>query len=273
MRCETPNFVRGFTVPCGRCSACIERKRGSWVIRLSEEAKASSFCFFLTLTYTDENLIFADDVPVLWYDHLRLYHKKLRKLGFVYKYFQVGEYGERTDRPHYHMLVFTNQLHFDYQKFADTWIYGQTCLGSLTEASLKYCCKDMLKEVDLFYEVDKKFRPRMTVSHGMGFSYIENMKHYHKCATTSLLVNRNFYAKNEFKAALPRYFSDRIYNRLERDRINNVRKNDRSYIDILLAARDKQTLEDAHHEAQVYYQGVEQRKKKRLKIHHFGKNL
>lgn len=281
MKCETPIWIKGQTVPCGKCSNCIGRKRNHWVIRLMEEAKDSNISFFLTLTYDDKYLVVdptgMTDEYVLYYDHLRYFHREARKKGFEYKYFSVGEYGEKSSRPHYHMLVFSNQTEFDYQKFMNVWKFGFASIGSLTEASIKYCCKDMLKEVDLFDGVDKQFKPKIHVSNGMGIAYVEKAKYWHKVFygddQHKGLMDRNFYPQNNVKLSLPRYYSDRIYNKLERGIIQRLRQDDRSYFDILLNEGDKHALEIEKHAAQIYSQGVEQNKAKRLKIYHFGKKL
>lgn len=53
-------------VPCGKCKACLMRKANSSTLKLELERKASVYCLFVTLTYSDKNLpvfsILKDDV-------------------------------------------------------------------------------------------------------------------------------------------------------------------------------------------------------------------
>lgn len=51
---------------CGKCKACRKRRASRWVARLEVERSQHLFCFFVTLTYRDE------DLPILSVDHTRL---------------------------------------------------------------------------------------------------------------------------------------------------------------------------------------------------------
>ena len=41
-------------VPCGKCAACMQRKRSEWSVRLQNELQYASSAAFITLTYSDE---------------------------------------------------------------------------------------------------------------------------------------------------------------------------------------------------------------------------
>lgn len=98
-------------IPCGNCFACINMHRYKWVKRCLIEKNNWDFCYFITLTYADENLTYDDrGVAVLNIRDIQRFVKYLRfeikpeKL----KYLVAGEYGSQTGRPHYHMILFTN---------------------------------------------------------------------------------------------------------------------------------------------------------------------
>lgn len=59
--------------------------------------------WFVTLTYEDSKL--PEDGSVVPRE-LVLFWKRLRAYGHVVRYYAVGEYGERTGRPHYHAAIF-----------------------------------------------------------------------------------------------------------------------------------------------------------------------
>lgn len=64
---------------------------------------------FLTLTYKDETLpITSDGLPTLNPQDFTLWLKRLRKeiAPLRVRYFMCGEYGTKTERPHYHAIVF-----------------------------------------------------------------------------------------------------------------------------------------------------------------------
>ena len=119
-----------YKVPCGKCPACLLNKRSQWVTRLTEEEKASTASFFVTLTYSPEHLPTSfDDIllfdtgeviveefnnlrksdPQKWIKRVRKYFEN-KPIKFTY--FIASEYGKKGNRPHYHALVFA---YFDYK--------------------------------------------------------------------------------------------------------------------------------------------------------------
>lgn len=44
------------TFPCGKCVRCINKKRTEWAFRMDQESKDHATAYFVTLTYTEENL-------------------------------------------------------------------------------------------------------------------------------------------------------------------------------------------------------------------------
>lgn len=91
------------TVPCGSCIGCRTEQARHWATRMAHEAETSVASYFLTLTYSDENLprfgsLLPEDSKSFW--------KRLRRGGRKFSYYLCGEYGDVTHRPHYHALVF-----------------------------------------------------------------------------------------------------------------------------------------------------------------------
>lgn len=90
-------------VPCGTCILCrVEQTRQNAVLIL-HEAKMHEEACMATFTYSDEHLpkngsLDYRDLQNLW--------KRLRKAGHQFRYFAAGEYGEQTNRPHYHACIF-----------------------------------------------------------------------------------------------------------------------------------------------------------------------
>ena len=72
------------------------------------EANSHSHNSFLTLTYNDENLpkngtLDPDDTRKFLYK----YRNNLKKAGYgKIRYYLVGEYGDKSERPHYHAAIF-----------------------------------------------------------------------------------------------------------------------------------------------------------------------
>lgn len=106
MRCKYPVALElGKAFPCGQCLPCRINRRRVWCHRIMLEATQHAENSFITLTYSDENL--PKDGSLQPRD-LQLFLKKFRKALHPerVRYFAVGEYGDDTQRPHYHLALF-----------------------------------------------------------------------------------------------------------------------------------------------------------------------
>lgn len=156
-------------VPCGKCVACLTRKRNDWTYRLQRERSGSSYSFFLTLTYNDDTipLRIVNDKPYFVFDkkHVQDYLKRVRyfvsKLDkdVICRYYCVSEYGKRTQRPHYHMQFFVkNDDNCKYYKsvrkiLEENWSYGYFQAKTTDDANIHYVTKYCIKSLD---EVDER---------------------------------------------------------------------------------------------------------------------
>jgi hypothetical protein len=95
---------------------------------------------FLTLTYADE---FLPEKGNLCKKDLQKFLKRLRyHLGKKFRYFAIGEYGSKTYRPHYHIILFGVEPFFK-QTFARAWSkkkkqIGIVHIGELNAYSARY---------------------------------------------------------------------------------------------------------------------------------------
>lgn len=185
VKCLSPLVLtdsRGYPyqVPCGHCIACQNNKRSSLSLKLRLEEYISKYCYFLTLTYDDDNLPlfslgrdslsqdfirlypyssrlrndsliddFCEDFynfdsdfvdkmdyyssfvinyerkyhkscvyghglyALLYYRDIQLFLKRIRKHIYKYygekiRFYVIGEYGTKSLRPHWHLLLFFN---------------------------------------------------------------------------------------------------------------------------------------------------------------------
>lgn len=112
------------SVPCGQCEECRTQQKSSWSVRLAAELdkkrKDGWLIGFCTLTYSNRYLphvpreCFVKNphkVACFSRRHVRTFIDSLRKLyhahygGKSLVYLAASEYGERTHRPHYHVLL------------------------------------------------------------------------------------------------------------------------------------------------------------------------
>lgn len=162
-------------VPCGQCIGCRLEKSRQWALRCKHEASLYSDNCFLTLTYSDENL---PENSSLCLRDFQLFIKRLRKkYGKNIKYYHCGEYGEKTNRPHYHALIFNfdfkdktiykiknEQKYYISASLSKLWInpktkktLGHCVIGDLTFESAAYVARYCLKKItgkdsDKYYE-------------------------------------------------------------------------------------------------------------------------
>lgn len=125
----------GIPFPCGQCLSCRINRRRIWTLRLVLERFCHKDAAFVTLTYSPENL------PVggtLVKEHVQLFLKRLRKsFPSPLRYFCAGEYGARTFRPHYHLIIFGLAPGND-SLLSKSWGKGLIHCGSFSLDSASY---------------------------------------------------------------------------------------------------------------------------------------
>lgn len=177
-------------LPCGKCAACQIQKRKDMSVRLAHEASQFENCCFITLTYDEDNLplvLDADEKPITSFDagsdisarptlcpaDVQKFMKRLRRhLTYIPKkkkdgrdhidkvrYFAVGEYGGKTHRPHYHILIFgwrpsdlqAFKLHkgrpvFRSSQIEKLWTKGYSTVCDVNPYVAKYCARYVTKK-------------------------------------------------------------------------------------------------------------------------------
>lgn len=147
-------------VPCRKCIECKMARSREWAVRLYSELKTTNESCFITLTYSDDN-----NPGVLRKEDLQKFIKRLRK-DYQVKYFACGEYGDKTLRPHFHVILFGVNFSNDKKiiskskkgfpiSISDTlgkyWKLGNHTIQECTLASMIY--------TSLYAQKDKKILP------------------------------------------------------------------------------------------------------------------
>lgn len=209
----TKKYTNYLYVPCGRCEACLERKRLEWFVRLREEHKHSCSSFFVTLTYDEVNVPFdlSSDGSILYkFDkrQVQLFLKRFRNAVGPFRYYLISEYGGTTYRPHYHMHLFGLRMSKEqvYVHLARAWPYGLVHIGSTSDASLNYVCG----HVQFIADTPPGFeRPWSLMSRrpGIGYSALSNMEDY----LNNYDVIRLYHISRGKALLLPRYYQDKLF--------------------------------------------------------------
>lgn len=135
-------------------------RASEWSTRITHEAQLHEANCFVTLTFSDEHVPADHSVSVR---DVQLFMKRLRKaLGHNrVRFFACGEYGERTFRPHYHVILFGwspgdampwrktgSGFVVSRSAFLErVWPYGHVEVGSVTVQSAGYVARYVIKKV------------------------------------------------------------------------------------------------------------------------------
>lgn len=214
MQCLSPIYLntpkgRHF-VPCGKCNFCLSNRRSEWTFRLKNELKYSETGYFVTLTYSDENL------PIdgaLKKRDLQLFFKRLRKSQDNYlsklnngqdwpkiRYYACGEYGTKTQRAHYHAIIFNihPKIELDLQEL---WNLGHSLSVPANGATIHYVTKYVINKrtPDVFALISK----------GLGDRYGLN-RDYHRSGDVHHVISEGVPMR------MPRYYRDKFFTSFEK---------------------------------------------------------
>lgn len=125
---------------------CRINRREEWTTRLLLEFEQWDHAAFITLTYSDQNL---PKLGSLSKRDTQLWLKRLRKLLAPRKirYFMCGEYGPRTERPHYHAVVFGLDPITELALIEKSWALGFVTASPLTPGRARYCARYVTKKL------------------------------------------------------------------------------------------------------------------------------
>lgn len=221
MQCAHPITIKAsksgdpMLLPCGRCIMCKKMKALDWTIRLKHEnATHQGRSVFITLTYSDINLPFdLKGNPCLKERDVQLFMKKLRKRysSFKFKYFYCAEYGTRTNRPHYHMILFgLPPKEFDirllrmkgdiniYTSYVinDLWTLGENQIGYISDKRISYTAGYVIEKM-----TDRRLhlvKPYCRASKGLGLEYVKKY--------SDRLIKNKYIEIDGRKVNIPRYY-------------------------------------------------------------------
>jgi hypothetical protein len=208
--------------PCGKCPACVRRRVSGWAFRLNKQSEQSNSAHFVTLTYNDEHIKKTKNgFETLVKKDVQDFFKRLRKLTKQkISYYAVGEYGDTGERPHYHIILFNAnpKIVENAWKLNDVTL-GNVHFGDVGDASVGYTLKYISKDKKIpQFNGDDRQKEFALMSKGLGAGYLsENMVKWH---TKGNIENKVYLPlKDGKKAAMPRYYKDKLYDKGQKFRI------------------------------------------------------
>lgn len=172
--------VEVMPVPCGCCVGCRLDYSKQWAARCYLESTYYEHNYFITLTYNDDNLpkgplgnatLRKEDFTKFIKD-LRRYYKYHYNIDNI-RFFGCGEYGEKSFRPHLHILFFNlpipdlspefhyvddegrdiitthvenGNIYYWSESIHKIWNKGNIVIGSLTWESCSYTSRYITKK-------------------------------------------------------------------------------------------------------------------------------
>lgn len=158
MKCIRPTKFpnsHGFFASCGQCMPCRITRRVEWHTKLMLEWKTFNSGVFVTLTYAPENLPESEHFSGGSLEKTDL-QKFLKRLRFNYqkkygttkiRHFAVGEYGEKSKRAHYHLLLFNIDPQRAELMIKKSWTLGLSQTDELNENRIKYTVGYTIKKM------------------------------------------------------------------------------------------------------------------------------
>lgn len=183
MDCQKPFMVGALPCRCQKCFPCLINRRRVWTHRLILEGFLHANSCFATLTYSQENYpkdgsLQKKEVQ----DWLKRFRRAVEPVNI--RFFLAGEYGSKTQRPHYHVALFGidrfNAGGIDGCSGAvqATWRLGHTFVGELNSKSSAYVCGYVTKKFkEATFEL-KGRQPefiRMSLRPGIGAGSVETI--------------------------------------------------------------------------------------------------
>jgi hypothetical protein len=230
---DSTEYDHRMDVPCGNCRACRKERARQWAVRIMHESMSYKDNCYITLTEDDDHLEYAGGTrPTIYKPNVQNFLKRLRKnlddpkynineKGSKFRYFAVGEYGDRFKRPHYHLCLFgqdfrnpsgitKNGTEITMQEaFLDpSWGRGHTHVDKLEWGSALYVAQYVQKKLNgplgEYYEKEGIMPEFALMSRRPGLGEKHFREHYQECGPDYIPVNG-------VKTGLPRYYRNIKY--------------------------------------------------------------
>ncbi len=237
-------WITSVPVDCGKCPPCKKLIGSQWAFRLKMEDRVSRSSFFITLTYSPKYVpISPNGLLTLQKKDVTDFIKRLRKLeGHTdLRYYAVGEYGSKTNRPHYHIIMFNvenkENIYKAWKKNKEP--IGSIDIGDVKSESIKYTLKYISKKGKIpMWNGDDRIKEFSNKSKRLGSNYVvkhwetkkkphlvkKNNKIYTQYRTEYIphlkqsIINYHlddlsrYYVKDgKYKIKMPKYYANLIY--------------------------------------------------------------
>lgn len=207
--------------PCGKCMHCRFNKAREWTNRIMLETLVHEESTFVTLTYHDDFLPCDGSlIPKEMTDFIKRLRARIEPIKI--RYFGVGEYGEKSERPHYHLIIFGIGPQYE-EVIRKAWPYGFVMAGDVTRGSARYCTGYVVKGWrESLYEGKEKLNGRhpefmrcSKMGGGLGYGAVLQIAEKLKGKKLDRVVREVRIGRKKYP--LGRYLTDKLADLLEYD--------------------------------------------------------
>lgn len=147
-------------------------------------------------------------------EELKITKKEVKNVSKPLRYYAVGEYGTKGNRPHYHILLFNMDI-ANLSPITQKWKFGHVDIGTVTAKSINYVTKYIFKDFDK--KTDTRQPPFSIMSKGrkntpygiLGYKYLEKNGVHHIQSEDLTVRTLNGNAQRLPKAFLKRLFTNK----------------------------------------------------------------
>lgn len=210
-------------VGCGNCIECRKQKARDWKIRLSEELKVNKYAYFITFTFSNEELkklcketnlsecnAVAGKAIRRYLERWRKKYKKSQRHWFITELGHVG-----TERIHIHGVIFNN-FPITQELLEDFWKYGTIFIGEYcNEKTINY----IIKYVTKIDKDHKGWKSEIFCSAGIGKNYTEKEFSIIQHKFDGKDTIEYYRTSSGFKMSLPIYYRNKFFTEEEREKL------------------------------------------------------
>lgn len=188
-----------FNLPCGQCESCRRNYAEQWGIRCTLEAEMHSYNYFVTLTYDENHIQYANKKDLRKFIDRMEFHVQKK-----FPYFACLERGEETGRYHWHIILFLDKeltlydptklngyYYYHAKELYRTWNFGLHNLAPFVSTCARYVAKYTTKNGRIF------------MSRNIGKSYF--LANYKKIIKDDFKVYGDF--DGRYSADIPKAFA------------------------------------------------------------------
>ena len=279
---DVPSVYEPILIPCGHCIGCRLDYSRSWADRMMLELETAKKAIFVTLTYSEETLcdLQGDHATYTYFDGVnayaslckrdcQLFMKNLRrsfdgqngKSFRKIRFFLAGEYGPRTQRPHYHAIIFglglddfpdleshgRNELGQNYyisMALSDIWSHGFVLLSDVSWKTCAYVARYVTKKLSGPMSIEYAERnvipefSLMSRKPGIGRDYLE----LHPDCLDMKNINLST-PEGGLKIQIPKYYYKQLISDSEKNTLRDPERYDKIMKERKEYAEDRMILE------------------------------